>query len=563
MTKARHAVTSLLHPTGAGQRCHSAVFSETRAPSPARHPSFALCAPGLLTLLAAFALLPATASADGRIGGANQPSASYLAGGLENPEGLAVSKDEGGDVYVTTGNSNQRIDQFEPGGTFVRAFGWGIVPGPVTGTGTVTAGSTTITNVTTTLGAFGTGAFNGAGKIITGAGIPADTQITAVTSTGIQLSSPASASGTGVALTVAAGPGNVPTNERQSLVVDATGGEFNLRFTSPNPGPSSETTANIHFNAPASGAGSVQEALENLTNIGSGNVSVSEGPGDEKVITFQGRYADTNVRPLSPINVSLSGGSPSSEVTVTTLIEGGGALETCTTVCGVPSADEGSAEAGDFPPNGSGPGQLNYSDEIAIDNDSSSSSYGDVYVIDQRNFRVQKYGPAGEFLLTFGGEVNKTTHANVCTAADLAAGDTCGAGVPGSGHGYFTEVSGRQNWGQEGSNSIAVGPTGTVYVGDFQRVQEFEPDGTYKGQLSLPKAQFISSIAVDASGDVYANSRAVNALQLVSKPERGQAGKGTFTLNFEGQTTAPLLSNASAAEIQVALEALSTSAMKM
>jgi hypothetical protein len=47
------------------------------------------------------------------------------AGELDNPEGIAVS---GSDVYVAD-YSNERIDEFTTSGSFVEAFGWGVVPG--------------------------------------------------------------------------------------------------------------------------------------------------------------------------------------------------------------------------------------------------------------------------------------------------------------------------------------------------------------------------------------------------------------------------------------------------
>ena len=188
-------------------------------------------------------------------------------------------------------------------------------------------------------------------------------------------------------------------------------------------------------------------------------------------------------------------------------------VETCTTACTVPSAREDAGQSGEGVV-GSRPGQFFNPDEIAVDNDPSSSSYGDVYVVDSDNFRVEKFSPEGEFLLMFGGEVDKTTHANVCTAADLTAGDSCGAGVPGTGASQFykeepgTEAGGFKSWANYGSNSIAVGPEGNVYVGDYGRIQEFNPDGTFAGEFSLPDAepQFVASLALDSAGNIYERS---------------------------------------------------------
>lgn len=513
---------------------------------------------GVAALLSA-SLISSTAMADGRIGGPTELPAALGPGGLLSVRGLAVSQQEGGAIYVLDTGLNQRVTEFQPDGSFVRSFGWGVVPGAASGTGTLTVGSASITNVVTTQGAFGSGSFGG-GKVITGPGIQPNTIVTEVNATEIKISKPATTSGSNVAVSVAEGAGNVPTNEVQRLVVKATGGQFKLKFTSLNPGSTTAETGSLPHNA---GAAEVQAALEALATIGPGAVSVTGGPGDQTgstpyVITFQGRWADTNVRPLVAVEAGLTGGSPASSASVETTREGAGVLETCTTACLGESFEEGSSESG----SGDQPGQMSYSDEVSIDNDPSSSSYGDLYVVNERNFRVDKYSPSGEFLLMFGGEVDKTTGADVCTAADMAGGDECGSGVPGVAPGRLYKappVAGapqQQNWSEEGHNSIAVAPDGTVWVGDFRRVQHFDAEGHFLGDLSMPSAgntAFVTSLAVNTSGDVYANAPGANERQLVNLP-----ASGTFALTFEGQTSAPLAADASADAVEAALEALST-----
>ncbi len=200
-------------------------------------------------------------------------------------------------------------------------------------------------------------------------------------------------------------------------------------------------------------------------------------------------------------------------------------LQTCTTASG---CRQGTI--------GSGPGQLRDSDEIAVDNSCAEHepplteattpkcsefdpSYGDVYVVDQNNFRVEKFGPAGEFLLMFGGGVDQgggtPAHpGNLCTAEYITNGDTCGAGVPGTGPSHFyeeeplTQAGGFKSWFHLGSNSIAVGPDGTVYVGDYGRIQEFDLGGAFSGEFKLPDAepQFVTSLALDAEGNIFERS---------------------------------------------------------
>lgn len=148
---------------------------------------------------------------------------------------------------------------------------------------------------------------------------------------------------------------------------------------------------------------------------------------------------------------------------------------------------------------GGGKGQLNLAPGIAVD------SEGDVYVVDRANQRVQKFDPNGgpnedeaEFLLTFGGEVNKTkteepgsteAERNLCTAA---SGDVCQAGTKGTGNGQFG------NWAPF-SNVIAIGPNDDVYVGDENRIQRFTSDGEYLESIPLP-GETVQSLAVDTSG---------------------------------------------------------------
>jgi sugar lactone lactonase YvrE len=142
-------------------------------------------------------------------------------------------------------------------------------------------------------------------------------------------------------------------------------------------------------------------------------------------------------------------------------------------------------------------GQLSAPKGIAVDN-SAGLTQGDVYVQDTANNRIERYGPDGEFILAFGGEVNKTAqekgetaNENVCP---VNPGDVCQAGSVGSGASQFEGL---------GKNGIAVGPGGTVYVGDISRVQKFAPSGAPEGEIAIPGGGAIEGLAVDSSGDLY------------------------------------------------------------
>jgi sugar lactone lactonase YvrE len=146
---------------------------------------------------------------------------------------------------------------------------------------------------------------------------------------------------------------------------------------------------------------------------------------------------------------------------------------------------------------GAAGGQFSQPKGIAIDN-SAGLTHGDVYVQDTVNRRVERFGPDGEFILTFGAGVNKTAQEKGETANEdvcpVNPGDVCQAGTPDPGPSQFEQLS---------RNGIAVGPSGTIYVGDISRVQKFAPSGAPEGEIAIPEAGAIEALAVDSSGDLY------------------------------------------------------------
>ncbi len=166
-------------------------------------------------------------------------------------------------------------------------------------------------------------------------------------------------------------------------------------------------------------------------------------------------------------------------------------LQTCTTRCQKGISGRGAGQFG-------GEGAMG----VAVDNELGSVSYGDVYVVDFANFRVQEFNSSGEFLAMFGGEVN-TAKDGVPGATraekDLCvAGETCQEGTEGTADGEF-------EWSNSG-DYIAVGPGGRVYVGDRARVQVFEPSGAWRESISLSglsNTAQVSALAVNSSGDMF------------------------------------------------------------
>ncbi len=163
-------------------------------------------------------------------------------------------------------------------------------------------------------------------------------------------------------------------------------------------------------------------------------------------------------------------------------------LQTCTTTCFTGLIGGGSGEFG--APRG-----------VVVDPSDN------VYVMDNFNNRVQKFTSSGQFVLMFGGEVDKTQvhrreaqeakaepvtvtadEEDVCTQS---SGDECGAGTEGSRHGQI-----------KGSD-IALSQAGGILAAGLHGLQEFSDDGVYLSEISL-SGKSVDALAVDpANGDLF------------------------------------------------------------
>jgi hypothetical protein len=151
-----------------------------------------------------------------------------------------------------------------------------------------------------------------------------------------------------------------------------------------------------------------------------------------------------------------------------------------------------------FGARGTGAGQFEGPRGVAID-----QTNGYIYVRDFFNWRVEKFTSTGIFVLMFGKEVN-TDGSDICTASEEIK---CKAGVRGPEGG---KVPSQFNFAgsQTDGDVLAVGPGGVVYVADEHRVQEFEENGAFKGEISLSaissaNGSQVTGLAVDGAGDVY------------------------------------------------------------
>lgn len=108
--------------------------------------------------------------------------------------------------------------------------------------------------------------------------------------------------------------GSSSGNERQTieLMGTVTGGTFTLTNDD-------QTTADLDFDATAA---EVQAALEAISNIGAGNVSVAGDNGGSYMIEFTGSLAETNVPPLSGDPSGLTGVNEQQTITLATATGG-------------------------------------------------------------------------------------------------------------------------------------------------------------------------------------------------------------------------------------------------
>lgn len=171
---------------------------------------------------------------------------------------------------------------------------------------------------------------------------------------------------------------------------------------------------------------------------------------------------------------------------------------------------------------GSEAGQLLRPWGIAINH-----STGNVYVTDQGNNRIVELNSKGEFVKTFGWDVNEggENKLEVCTSY-------CKSGTAGSGNGQVNDEAG-----------VAVDSSGNVWVVDYgnDRIEEFNEKGEYEQQFGVKgkgEVQFEQPLNIAFSGGKlyvtdYGNDR-VEELSSAGKYE-GQFGKeGAGNGEFKG-----------------------------
>ena len=167
-------------------------------------------------------------------------------------------------------------------------------------------------------------------------------------------------------------------------------------------------------------------------------------------------------------------------------------------VFGVGSAQALLVHTGSFGGPGSGGGEFNSPQAVAVD-----EATGDVYVVDSGNFRVEKFDSSGNFLLAFGQDVDATTGGNVCPSADTCQQGTQATG-PGTPPGFndplFVAVD---NSGGPSAGDVYVGDRGDDTITKFDSSGNLVTSWATGGQLDGASSfGSIDGITVDNSGNL-------------------------------------------------------------
>jgi hypothetical protein len=200
---------------------------------------------------------------------------------------------------------------------------------------------------------------------------------------------------------------------------------------------------------------------------------------------------------------------------------------------------------------GAAPGQFSDPSSITVD-----PTNGDIYIAEHIEAtvdeRVQKFTAEGEFLLEIGKEVNKDTKGNLCTQTEIInCTEPTRKMVGVSEHGSFNFETG------VGSLLAVGGEHDLLYVGDEHRVQEFESDGEWAGEIPLtaissePESVVKALTVNDETGTVFvvygpqaqalsiirpfgADGEELKTFEMIPREPDGKVSIGGMAIDNEG-----------------------------
>jgi fibronectin-binding autotransporter adhesin len=295
-----------------------------------------------------------------------------------------------------------------------------------------------------------------------------------------------------------------------------TGGTFTLTYNG-------QTTTPLAYNAPTTGTGSVQSALQNLTNIGTNNVSVSGTAGSSYIVTFQSALAGQYVPTMTASSASLTGGTSSTIGVVTTTAGGVGQ-----TISGTAASSSTNANVLTLVVGQSQSGSVSTgSSMLALDGVNSSSG-----------------GASAGVLVSIRSGITTAVPATISGNLALVAGQQSATRA-------FTVTHG------PGANDLVVSasivdgtlPGNIITTGTGLSRIVFAGNNSYSGKTT------VSTGVLNVQSSTGLGTPLTSAEQSVTFTG---ASSGTFTLTFGGVTTAAIAYNALASVVQADLAALTS-----
>lgn len=149
---------------------------------------------------------------------------------------------------------------------------------------------------------------------------------------------------------------------------------------------------------------------------------------------------------------------------------------------------------------------------------------GDVYATDVANTRVLEFASNGNFVRGFGRNVGGSG-VPICTS-------TCRAGASSTEDGAFSWSN------QTTGNFIAVDSSGEVWVGDNNRLEEFEANGTYLNKIELLGGGEPVALAADGAGNLYEKSASIAGIRKFVASTGSEVNGPPYPLDTSGAPAA-------------------------